>query len=220
MPNWCANRLQVRGTREEVGRFARIAGNTPNGGVVEDAIVIAETHGNGDAAVANAIIETNRSEHSPFSFAGHVPEPEHKGNDEWYNWRLQHWGTKWDADSASLRLVDENGQWMAEIEFMTAWSPPDQWLAAAYEQHPELRFELLWNEEQGIAGLFSASSDGLWARGVDEQELFELWPSAPFPPFDEIEGEDDVENAAAPGAGSGIAVAVLGSIGIVTAPGV
>jgi hypothetical protein len=47
--------------------------------------------------------------------------PEAYEEDNWYNWRCENWGTKWNAYDQSV-LEDE---WSTlVIEFLTAWSPP------------------------------------------------------------------------------------------------
>ena len=43
-----------------------------------------------------------------------------KNDDRWYSWRLQNWGTKWDACSVEITRDDED---YLEIRFDTAWSP-------------------------------------------------------------------------------------------------
>ena len=45
-----------------------------------------------------------------------------RGDDRWYDWRLQNWDTKWDA--YDVNIVDDDPENM-EIEFNTAWSPPE-----------------------------------------------------------------------------------------------
>jgi len=43
-------------------------------------------------------------------------------DDRWYDWRLANWDTKWDA--YDVEVVDPDPENM-EIEFNTAWSPPE-----------------------------------------------------------------------------------------------
>lgn len=40
---------------------------------------------------------------------------------DWYNWRCQHWGTKWNAYDAN---VDDIAYGCIELSFDTAWAPP------------------------------------------------------------------------------------------------
>jgi hypothetical protein len=39
----------------------------------------------------------------------------------WYDWRLEHWGTKWDIYDASYQRI---GDKTLALYFHTAWSPP------------------------------------------------------------------------------------------------
>lgn len=189
MPNWCVNRLQVRGAREEIGRFVETASGNP---LVQDALVIAKEHGGGDVRVADAVIAANRTDQNPFSFAGHVPEPEYTG-DEWYDWRIRNWGCKWDACQVTLRLGEDPSGWMAEVEFDTPWGPPYNWLVAAAGAHPALVFEMLWNEEQGILGKFDARDGVVTSEEMSFEEAEEREWSPPFQPYDEDEECDPAD---------------------------
>ena len=61
------------------------------------------------------------------------PEPEDIG-DEWYGWRVDNWGTKWEVSLEGLEFTD-NGDGTASISgwFDSAWSPP----IGAYERFTE-----------------------------------------------------------------------------------
>ena len=43
-------------------------------------------------------------------------------DDRWYDWRVQNWDTKWDA--YDVEVVDPDPENL-EIEFNTAWAPPE-----------------------------------------------------------------------------------------------
>ena len=48
------------------------------------------------------------------------------GVDNWYDWAVKNWGTKWDVLSCShfdLISLDDD-VWMLSIQFETAWAPP------------------------------------------------------------------------------------------------
>lgn len=49
-----------------------------------------------------------------------IPAPDFEG-DEWYSWRVDNWGTKWEIRDIDIAFSDED-----EIScfFLTAWSPP------------------------------------------------------------------------------------------------
>jgi hypothetical protein len=46
------------------------------------------------------------------------------GHDNWYDWRIAHWGTKWNSYECELddSWIDDG---ILEYQFDTAWSPPE-----------------------------------------------------------------------------------------------
>lgn len=50
-----------------------------------------------------------------------VKQPVIDGHDNWYDWRVEHWGTKWDIYDADCERIDDN---TLQIYFSSAWSPP------------------------------------------------------------------------------------------------
>ena len=42
---------------------------------------------------------------------------------EWYSWRLENWGCKWDASDVTF-MYDHNDEVMLSCFFNTPWSPP------------------------------------------------------------------------------------------------
>ena len=84
----------------------------------------------GDINIINKIIGNNDCE---FSFAIVVPIPKKEENN-WYNWNLDNFGTKWDAYEIS-EIIREND--FARLSFHTAWSPPKKWLDTVMKKFPE-----------------------------------------------------------------------------------
>ena len=64
-------------------------------------------------------------------------------DDRWYDWRLQNWDTKWDA--YDINFVDEDPD-QFEVEFNTAWSPPEAICHALREQYPDLAVSWFYDE--------------------------------------------------------------------------
>ena len=62
---------------------------------------------------------------------------------DWHSWRIQKWGTKWDAPTEMLFERTEEGLF---YDFDTAWSPPTPWLKAASKAYPELKFDMKYCE--------------------------------------------------------------------------
>ena len=71
--------------------------------------------------------------------------PDGKNDDRWYHWNISNWGTKWDitADSVDMESYDSE---QLEIEFSTAWSPPEPICARLREMFPDLSFSWFYDE--------------------------------------------------------------------------
>ena len=64
-------------------------------------------------------------------------------DDRWYDWRLQNWDTKWDAYDV---VVTDDDPDCTEIEFNTAWAPPEAICHALREQYPDLSVSWFYDE--------------------------------------------------------------------------
>ena len=64
-------------------------------------------------------------------------------DDRWYDWRLQNWDTKWDAYDVTVTDDDPD---QLEVEFSTAWSPPEAICSALREQYPDLSISWFYDE--------------------------------------------------------------------------
>lgn len=128
MPNWCHNKLEVRGA-EPALRFFQEAVSTDKGSL---------------------------------SFAATCPEPVSSKEHDWYSWRVESWGTKWDLSegecSASSKIEGEGFDAFCLYSFATAWSPPTEWLRATAALFPELEFSLRYAEVgNDFAGIYTVS---------------------------------------------------------------
>lgn len=57
---------------------------------------------------------------------------------DWYNWNIREWGTKWEIQDAFVT----QGTGELRYEFATAWSPPQPALSKLASQYPMLTFTL------------------------------------------------------------------------------
>ena len=64
-------------------------------------------------------------------------------DDRWYDWRLQNWDTKWDCYDV---VVTDDDPESVEIEFNTAWSPPEAICSAIREQYPDVSVSWFYDE--------------------------------------------------------------------------
>ena len=78
------------------------------------------------------------------------------GAPTWYDWRVRHWGTKWNC----YECEDEGDR---RIAFLTAWAPPDPVFDALARRYPKVAFscysvdegdpELVWSRNYAAGRL-------------------------------------------------------------------
>lgn len=69
------------------------------------------------------------------------------GQTGWYDWRVENWGTKWEAiDPYDVDVEPEQ----YTVAFSTAWSPPEAWVKYASKTYPHLNFKIEFHEEAGM----------------------------------------------------------------------
>ena len=64
-------------------------------------------------------------------------------DDRWYDWRVQNWDTKWDC--YDVEVTDDDPE-SVEIEFNTAWSPPEPICAAIRDEYPDVSVSWFYDE--------------------------------------------------------------------------
>lgn len=128
MPNHVMNRVVFNGTKDEIAKiFAFIKGE--NGAIDFNSIIPGPVG-----------IDLTQSMH-----------PEHKdawmwklryGYPSWYEWRLDKWGTKWNAYEINTDGASDNF-----IEFETAWSAPFPIIDRLSRCFPDVTIAHLWADE-------------------------------------------------------------------------
>ena len=154
MPNWCRNRITVYGN-EQTDKIKEVEKifesktpfndifpqpdwkNTPN---EKGELPVLEQHKHP---------ETGKIVWETYNF------PDGKNDDRWYDWRLQHWDTKWEASEVEIELDDSE---ILRVEFDTAWSPPEGVMEKLREKFPDVSFQCFYDEPgMGVAGYYQDS---------------------------------------------------------------
>lgn len=80
---------------------------------------------------------------------------------EWYTWRLENWGCKWDSSEVTF-IYDHNdfaprglGEVMLECFFNTPWSPPEAICAKLRHDFPDLLIQWIWYDMDDFQGCFT-----------------------------------------------------------------
>ena len=61
----------------------------------------------------------------------------------WYDWRVQNWDTKWDA--YDVEVTDDDPEQL-EVEFNTAWAPPEAICHKLREDYPDIAISWFYDE--------------------------------------------------------------------------
>ena len=100
-----------------------------------------------------------------------VPIPENE-KENWYEWCISNWGTKWDVDADMVESKDDNS---LSASFQSAWSPP----VPFYEELEALGFSvraLYYEPGMAFAGWYEDGVDDFYEYGgmTSEQVANEL----------------------------------------------
>lgn len=72
-----------------------------------------------------------------------IRESELYAENNWYDWRLGNWGTKWNSYGYTEGTTFKDGN----IKFLTAWSAPHPILQKLSEMFPDVKMEHEWADE-------------------------------------------------------------------------
>lgn len=139
MPNWCENYLIVHfnpNNQREL-MYARRLKTAYEKSKLLNALVKRPKH------------QPDINKPNPFFAKGGLGADEQKlfGKNNWYDWSIENWGTKWEISSSDGSVeLEESGT--LGIRFMSAWSPPTPAISKI-----KLPFELyFWEPGAGFMG--------------------------------------------------------------------
>ena len=134
MPNWCNNDLKITGKNAELKKLLKyIKGKDETG--------------------EELVFDFEKVSPTPKELMKHsAPLRDRKlvekfikkyGAEDWWYWRINNWGTKWNL-GADQTIEVEDG--CISMSFDTAWSPPVGIIEKLGEKFPKLSFELIYCE--------------------------------------------------------------------------
>lgn len=160
MPNWCSNSITITGPADKIQSiWTAVTGDQPVGllqVLYPMPAELEDTDADGSSAP------------------------------NWYNWRVENWGTKWDVDSAGLEFwPSDDGTATITGYVDTAWSPPVPAFQHYVDQNPDVSAEIRYFEPgMSFIGIWkSDGTDSCWddveqfarADTVNEPDLQDLF---------------------------------------------
>ncbi len=155
MPNWCSNGITITGPVDQVkALWEQAQSNWKN-----------ENYG-----LLNAMVpmpEALKGTRSPSPDDGSQPYVD--GHNNWYDWCVSNWGTKWDINDEGLVFEDtEDGYATISGGFESAWAPPIEAYNTFLESNEEM--QIYANYEEGgmdFAGIYDNGDDD-YMEGISE----------------------------------------------------
>ncbi len=165
MPNWVYNNISVE--KKYTEKIEQIAEK----GICQYFKPQPEAYG-------DTTSPTPSKEDNPYKYELSQLLIKHHGCENWYDWRAQNWGVKWDA---SEHDVESDGDYV-NYRFQTPWGAPDiNIFELLAKEIPN--FTYFWEEEQGfgadyecVDGTFSMLSEWdlpVWKDNLDSKKPFE-----------------------------------------------
>ena len=126
MPNWCNNTITITGPKDKITNLFETAKKE-----------------NGLLQAMFPMPKELEDTTSPAPKEG-KPQPLIDGFDNWYDWRVHNWGSKWDVDVEGLEL-DQDGTKITGW-FDSAWSPPIGAYAHYLEKNADCSIDSFYEE--------------------------------------------------------------------------
>lgn len=142
MPNWCENCLDILNTNEDITKLLKPYFSEKDGQSFldfEKIIPMPEGINQSVEDLSDELRKTNL---------------ENYGCADWYDWRCEKWGTKWNMDPS------EASAYKSSISFTTAWGPP-LGIAKKLAELSNHSIQLVYYEEGGdFCGKYVAHPNG------------------------------------------------------------
>ena len=146
MPNWCKNRVRVWSgmsdtETEQLNRIKEIfeSKDTVFGKIIPSPDWANIPNEDGELPVR---IEHKNTEGEVIFTTLEFPKSK-KGDDRWYQFCVQNWGTKWEAYDFCTTDIEEDS---AEFTFNTAWGPPEGIFDKIREDYPDVGISWFYDE--------------------------------------------------------------------------
>lgn len=145
MPNWCTNYMDV--SHPDPTKMRELLTAYGEGQLLQYAKPMPEALN----------IERSFGPDNPDLEAIRAANKRDYGYEDWYDWRYDNWGTKWDV-LPNTDSIEIEGESVVMLQFETAWCPPIKAFEALKEQG--FHIEVEYTEEGGFF-------IGTWKDGED-----------------------------------------------------
>lgn len=169
MPNWCSNEVTVyANSREDLARLLSMAiqpveGDDEN---TDDSVEKSPFRMESILTTPREIMDNSRVDKEGKQLQNAIAGNTDYKYDNWYDWRVANWGTKWDMSDVQLDKVVPTGeeigkQYSFNLFYQTAWSPNTEFWKYVCNMGPFI-VEMRYIEEgMGYIGETTISKDNV-----------------------------------------------------------
>ena len=187
MPNWTYNTLKISGEKTDIENFIEVAFKPDNNGELSFSfenifpmpLKLKNTISPSSSAKGRKWMNEDKASVREIAISEVLGEdsqtnliPVENNTDEkcallrkeynadnWYDWNLKSWGTKWDVEVLKSNCIIDEEEII--LDFNTAWSPPEAFLQNLQQKYQNLDIRLHYTSEgSDHCGLFGTIRDG------------------------------------------------------------
>lgn len=151
MPNWCNNNIKIEGPKEKIKAIWDKVQADPDKGFFNHLVPMPKELDNTTSPTP---------EKGSANYKG--PQPKIDGFDNWYDWRVDQWGTKWDIsiDDSGLQYSEDGDLGIIQGWYDTAWAPALNCFDTFQRKHNDI-YITNWYYEGGcdFAGCYTDGND-------------------------------------------------------------
>ena len=128
MPNWCDNHISITGPNSVMDKLEKVIQTEE--GLLQFML-----------PMPKELADTTSpfpKDATPEEKAQRIKNLDKYGFDNWYDWRNEHWGTKWDVNEyyGFDRQYINDDESQISVGFSSAWGPPLQAFQEFIDKHP------------------------------------------------------------------------------------
>lgn len=145
MPNHCYNRVQISNDAEDNSKqfdelVAIFESQKPFSKIIPIPNFLEIPNEDGELPV----VREHKQPDGTVSFVTTEFPKSGKQDSRWYDWNIANWDTKWDITNSVEIEAEED---MLELNFSTAWSPPESICHKLREMFPDVSISWFYDEE-------------------------------------------------------------------------
>ena len=128
MPNWCDNHISITGPNSVMDKLEKVIQTEE--GLLQFMLPMPKELDNTTSPFPK--------DSTPEEKAQRIKNLDKYGSDNWYDWRNENWGTKWDVNEyyGFDRQYINDDESQISVGFSSAWGPPLQAFQEFIDKHP------------------------------------------------------------------------------------